>query len=101
MARYLIKATYESGIHKGKTYLLRKGGYVTDEIDFQWDDTTYKSRAIAERQCKRLKEENDLNYVIERRENEYRISKGKKGKDWFIYDMESYEPYEVPEEMMV
>ena len=28
MKRYLIKATIVSGVNAGKTYLLRKGGYV-------------------------------------------------------------------------
>ena len=35
MKRYLIKKTYTEGIHAGKSYLLRKGGYVTDENEYQ------------------------------------------------------------------
>lgn len=27
--------------------------------------------------------------------NEYNISKGRPAKDWFIYELESYEPFEV------
>ena len=28
MKRFLIKVTYLTGMHKGKSYLLKKGGYV-------------------------------------------------------------------------
>ena len=31
MKRYLIKATFTGGAHKGETYYIRKGGYVTND----------------------------------------------------------------------
>ena len=95
MTRYLIKATYQSGPHAGKSYLLRKGGFVTDETQHQWEDTTYSSAGIAERECRRLKENNDASFEDERWENERRIRNGGKGKAWFIHERETYEPYKV------
>ena len=38
---------------------------------------------------------NERDYNAERRTNEYNISKGRPPKDWFIYELESYEPFEV------
>lgn len=101
MARYLIKATYETGRHKGTSYLLRKGGFVTDEGQYQWEHTTYKTKGIAERECRRLAEQSKWEYEDERKWNEYNIRRGNKGKEWFIHEIESYEPWEVPQEVMV
>lgn len=33
MKGYIIKATYLTGTHKGKSYFLQKGGYVTSDPD--------------------------------------------------------------------
>ena len=101
MSGYLIKGTYLTGIHKGETYLLRKGGYVTDESQYQWGDTMYKSIGQALRICRKLKEENELDYAIERRNNEWAIAKGGKPKEFFIYELESYEPYMVTDDKIV
>lgn len=95
MQRYLIKVTYLEGKHKGESYLMRKGGYVTDTSDIQWEDTTYASCSRALRQCRRLASENALNVKIERQDRQYAIQKGRKIHDWNIYELESYEPYEV------
>lgn len=95
MKRYLIKVTYLDGDHKGESYLLRKGGYVTEEKDYQWDDTTYSTYNMALRQCKKLKTENNINIEIERREREWAKAKGSDSRKWNIYTLESYEPYEV------
>ena len=95
MKRYLIKVTYLDGEHAGTSYLLRKGGYVTDERNIEWKSTTYASYNIALRQCKRLFDENELNIQIERRDREYAKKRGRYFRDWNIYNKESYEPYEV------
>lgn len=95
MTRYLIKCTYLTGQHKGKSYLLRKGGYVTDEGDYQWEDTTYKSQKIAERVCRNLIDKNKIDYDDERIMNDLRIRRGHTGKKVFIYELESYEPFAV------
>lgn len=95
MERYLIKATYITGRHAGKSYLLRKGGYVTDETDWQWECTTYKTKAICERVCRHYKEENDFNYKHEREYEAYRVGKGYEPKGYYTYELETYEPYKV------
>ena len=81
---WIIKATYLTGNHKGRSYYLRKGGYVTDN-DKTWSDWTYKTKGFATRECKRLKEWYDLSYRIERTDK----------KDSFIYELEEFEPYEI------
>jgi len=93
MTRYLIKCTYLTGQYKGKSYLLRKGGYVTEEKDYQREDTTYKSRKIAERVCKNLSEKNKRAYDDERIMNDSRIKRGFEKKKFFYYELESYEPF--------
>lgn len=95
MIRYLIKATYTEGVHNGKTYLLRKGGYVTDEGNIEWLDTTYKTESIARRVCERMYEENELFRKIEREDEAVKIRKGFSPKSSYIYESKTYEPYPV------
>ena len=95
MKRYLIKVTYLEGSHAGHTYLLRKGGYVTEEGHIEWDDTTYATRGIAQRVCNKLKVDNDTNIDIERKNREWATKRGKTFRDFNIYEAQSYEPYEV------
>ncbi len=95
MKRYLIKVTYLEGPHTGDTYLLCKGGYVTEEGRIEWDDTTYVTKGIAQRECNRLKAANDTNINIERRSREWAEKRGKTFRSWNIYEAKSYEPYEV------
>lgn len=95
MKRYLIKVTYQEGSHAGKSYLLRKEGYVTDEDSIQWTDTTYKTEGIAKRICKHLFEENELNKRCERQDEACRIKKGLAPKKFHIYNSCTFEPYEV------
>lgn len=78
--RYLIKATYLEGLHKGETYLLRKGGYVTDEDTYQDIEDTYSSLGVAKRICKKLAKDNEIDC-----------------KFYSFTFPESYEPYEVDE----
>lgn len=93
--RFLVKVTYREGVHKGESYLLRKGGYVTDEKSYEWEDTTYATEAIAKAVCTKYKKNNDLEREIERKEEAYRISKGKKPKTFYNYFYCDYEPYAV------
>lgn len=95
MIRYLIKVTYTEGVHNGETYLLRKGGHVTDEGHIEWLDTTYKTEAIARRVCKQMYEDNELSRKCERMDEQIRIKRGGKPKDWYIYESQTYEPYPV------
>lgn len=93
--RYLIKATYLEGPHEGETYFLRKDGHVT-EADFpQGFSDTYASKASAARRCRKLESDNTIDRNIERREETHRIKKGKPPKEWYLYHLESYEPFEV------
>lgn len=91
---WIIKGAYLTGMHEGKTFFLRKGGYVTDG-EKTWSDFAYKTKGFAERECKRLKEYYDQSYRSERQDNEINIKKGLKAKEWFIYELQSFEPYEV------
>lgn len=95
MTRYLIKGTYTTGNHTGESYLLRKGGFYTDSNAQQREDTTYSTKSAALRACKILANTNNLNYTVERRENDKRIAAGERGVRLFIYEREEYEPYGV------
>lgn len=95
--RYLIKATHVDGPHAGKVYILRKGGYVTDIKQYQWEDTTYASKGMAQRVCDRMKKEQDAEFDWERRQDSINIRSGKAGKKeyQFLYWHETYEPIPV------
>ena len=95
--RYLIKVTYLDGPHAGKIHFQRKEGYVTDLYQYQWEDTTYASKTSAQRVCTRLTKNNDWEFDRERRENEFRIQRGRPAKEEkdFIYWHEKYEPIHV------
>lgn len=93
--RYLIKVTCTEGVHAGYSYLLRKGGYVTDEGRIEWFDTTYATEGIAKRICRKLFEENELNRRIEEQDEAARIKRGFSPKGYRIYTAEKYEPYPV------
>lgn len=95
MTRYLIKITYLEGSHKGESYLRRRGGWVTDETDYQWTDTTYATIGIAKSVCTRLFRDNELSRKIERQNEAFRITQGKPARGWYIYESCSYEPYPV------
>lgn len=96
MNGYLIKVTYLTGPHAGESYLLRKGGYVTEEGNHEWDDTTYRTLGIAQAQCKRLAEENERCYNDETWMRERRLREGKELlHEWRIYEKQSYEPHLV------
>lgn len=95
MNGYLIKTTYLTGSHKGRSYLLRKGGYITEEGNHEWDDTTYRTLGIAQAQCKRLTEENERCYNDETLSRNRRIKEGKEVAKYRIYEKASYEPYLV------
>ena len=95
MVRYLIKVTYLEGEHEGKTYLLRKGGYVTDENNLEWEDTTYARKKFAQKWCKELEYRNRLDRDIERRDEQERIRRGGKPNSFYIYHYERYEPVAV------
>lgn len=95
MKGYVIKVTYLSGRHKGKTYLMKKGGYVTEEHFHHFESDVYKTLGIAKRVCTIYENNNQRDYLHERNYNDYRISKGYEGKDWFIYELERYEPFEI------
>ena len=55
----------------------------------------YKTLAIAKRVCSMYRNNNERDYNAERSYNSYKISKGEQGKEWFIYELESYEPFEI------
>ena len=95
--RYLIKVTYLAGPHKDKVYLMQKGGYVTSINDLQGFDQTYASEAICRNICNKMFYSNEKDFSIERKQNNWNIEAGKKGKDYlqFIYWPQSFEPVRV------
>ena len=95
--RYLIKATYLAGPHKDKVYIMQKGGYVTSINDLQGFDQTYSSETICRNICNKMFYNNERDFSIERKQNNWNIEAGKKGKDYlqFIYWPQSFEPVRV------
>ena len=81
MKGYVIKVTYLTGRHKGKTYLMKKGGYVTEENHYHFESDIYKTLGIAKRVCTMYRKNNERDYNAERRMNEYNILKGRPAKD--------------------
>ena len=71
MKGYVIKVTYLTGRHKGKSYLMKKGGYVTEEHNYHFESDVYKTLGIAKRVCTIYHKNNELDYNTERRTNEY------------------------------
>lgn len=97
MTGYLIKVTYTSGRHQGHSYLLQKGGYVHDETkDYEWRENTYKTRGIADRICRKLKADNEINIKDERMWHDICIKQGYvPDKKYWLYENEEYEPFEI------
>lgn len=94
MKKYIIKVTYLEGIHKGETYLLNKGGYVVDNPEYVWQDSSYTLSAC-KAVCTRYKKMNDRNVEIERRNREYAISKSRTVSKYAIYIPKVYDPFEI------
>lgn len=101
MKRFVIKVTYLSGRHKGKTYFLKRGGYVYSKGEFVLKDDTYASESIAKRVCTLYTNNNKRDNLSEIKYNEYRKSMGYEVRDWLINELESYEPYELNENYIV
>lgn len=67
MKRYLIKATITSGEHTGRTYLLRKGGYVAargSELQSPLSADDYYTEARAKAVATRWNKQNELYQLI-------------------------------------
>lgn len=95
MNRYIIKSTYLTGPHKGRSYFLTKGGYVTDQPDEQWSDTCYKTANICRAVCTKLSANNIVEHRLENKQRERQMEKGQSISVSMIYELMSYEPYEV------
>ncbi len=95
MKGYIIKVTYLDGRHKGKSYLMKKGGYITENYYHHFESDIYKTLGTAKSVCTRLFNNNERNRRIEDRDREYALAKGREVHDWYIYEHESYEPYEI------
>lgn len=93
--RFLIEVTYLTGDHKGETWLMRKGGYVSPDNGYEYESTTYKTWAIAERRCRELESDNEVNYRIETNDREIRARQGKPVSSLRLYEKESYRPVPV------
>ena len=102
MKGYLIKVTYLDGRHKGKSYLMKRGGYVVEErhLNYLYQDDVYKSLGNVKAVCTRLFNNNERNRRIEDADRKRAIEKGREVHDWYIYEHESYEPFEVEYSIM-
>lgn len=95
---YLIKATIQTGRHAGESYLLRKGGYVTDEKAIQWEEDVYKTLSSCKATCTKLAAANKRDHEWELREREWRKARGHEpDHEWLIHELETYEPFKVDE----
>ena len=77
MNGYIIKATYLTGPHIGKSYFLTKGGYVTDQPDTQWSYACYKTASICRAVCKKLSSNNTVEHRLENKQRERQIEKAR------------------------
>ena len=93
-AGWIIKVTVLTGDRAGHEYYMRKGGYIANGGE-EWPEWCYKTKGYARRECRRLKEDNDLSYRIERQDQAMKVKMGIRKEDFFLYELESYEPYEV------
>lgn len=98
MNRYVIKSTYLTGPHKGRSYFLIKGGkgwYVTDHPDELSSADCYKTESICRSVCNKLSANNIVEYRLENKQRERQAEKGQTISVSRIYELMSYEPYEV------
>lgn len=95
MNGYIIKATYLTGPHKGRSYFLQKGGYVTSDPDDQWSDNCYKTENICKSICMKLERSNMAEHVVEKRIREYRSQNGYNVSEYMINELMKYTPYFV------
>ena len=94
MTKYVIKATYIEGDHKGKTYFLNKGGYVVSNLEYVWQDSSYDLRTC-KAVCTKYAKHNAAQHKAELAEREYRERKGKENSKYRLYYLMSYEPYAI------
>lgn len=94
MIKYVIKATYLEGEHKGKEYFLAKGGYVISNLDYVLQDSSY-TLSNCKTICKRKEKTNTAEVIFEKRQRERRIAEGKTVSKYPIYEMQKFEPYAI------
>lgn len=95
MNGYIIKATYLTGPHKGTSYFLQKGGFVTADPDDQWSDNCYKTENICKSICRKLENSSMVEHVIEKRMREYQSKNGYSVSEYMINELMKYKPYFV------
>ena len=94
MTKYVIKVTYLEGNHKGKEYFLDKGGYVIDNLDYVWQDSSYTLTAC-KAVCTRKEKSNTTEAIFEKMQRKRKIAEGKTVNPYPIYEMQKYEPYAI------
>lgn len=94
MKKYVIKVTYLEGIHKGEEYFLDKGGYVVSNLENVWQDNSYTLRGC-KTACTRMEKVHTPEVIFERRQRERRIAEGKLVSKYPLYEMQSFEPFEI------
>ena len=94
MTKYVIKVTYLEGTHKGKEYFLNKGGYVIDNLDYVWQDSSYTLPAC-KAVCTRMEKRQTADHNFEKLQRSRRIAEGKPVSPYLIYELKSFEPFAI------
>lgn len=95
MTRYIIKGTYQSGIHAGKNFYLIRGGNVVDPENGVLIYDTY-SLSTCKAVCAKKTKDNIWQHDFEKREREQREKEGKpQFLKYPLYELESYEPFAI------
>lgn len=92
---FVIKGTYLTGQHTGETFTLLRGGYVSSERGYEWEDDIYKTRGIAQMVCTKMQKQNASDHEWAKKKREWDIAHGNEPMDLLGYELQSYEPYEV------
>lgn len=66
MIRYLVCGTYTDGKTAGKSFMIRKGGYLVDRFYKPFPDECYSSRQAAQAVASRLNRRNEEDTRIDK-----------------------------------
>ena len=95
MTRYIIKGTYQSGIHAGKSFYLIRGGYFVDPEGAVLISDTY-SLSTCKAICTKKAKDNLWHHEIEKLEREWCKKEGEpQFLKYPIYELQSFEPFAI------
>lgn len=94
MTKYIIKVTYLEGEHEGTSYFLNKQGYVVDNLEYVWQDSSYTLTAC-KGACTRKEKEQTAEAIFEKRKRERMIAEGKTVSPRPLYELQKFEPFAI------